>query len=600
MATVQSKMQATAPVAPARSSLRQAMQKIAACFPHTAAVAKPNDLTVQSLHVFLEDVALRRHLNPNPELHNSDPDLESACIRVESELELALEMSRKGDEGGRTGSNGIRVRKQGPEESSCSSEKRRKRTTSAEGDSHPRKRRKKAKSKNKNEVNDTKDQFLIKLPPVEWRLRREGSIEPGEIIGVDFSSIPQDVRGKDRKKARQVLRKDVMDDARQGQETAVPVIGFQNVLQDARIASTGWQGVNAPADERNEIRELVQGGHKLLNIRPIPYNGQVLPPYSLPLANHSSRKRLFVADGNGYTLIFRSHITEHMLKTLLPLVNKTARLFMTEVKPPSDEDMRKNLRGRHFFCTAGHDRNNKEKPALSQWHQANAAALERFFAEGQPLEELTRYGCKIVRRVFPAIVKRFEACAKKIGIQPLYGGLFFNFCLNGVRMDAPNPVPRVFCEPHIDFKNLALAICMVFVYGHFNHHEKCWIVIWEAGVALELPMGVFVLYPSSLFLHFNVDAANLNIVATDGEKPTKENSKSLNCLCGNTQSDHDESWKNADGRGSMVWFNQSSMFQTTELGYNTVAQARAAGAETTCNVDEWLEKGIFPTVSLDE
>lgn len=41
--------------------------------------------------------------------------------------------------------------------------------------------------------------------------------------------------------------------------------------------------------------------------------------------------------------------------------------------------------------------------------------------------------------------------------------------------------------------------------GHFNHHEKCWLVIWEAGIAIEIPPGVFVFYPSSLFLHFNID-----------------------------------------------------------------------------------------------
>ncbi|KAF9056956.1 hypothetical protein BDP27DRAFT_1163326, partial [Rhodocollybia butyracea] len=58
---------------------------------------------------------------------------------------------------------------------------------------------------------------------------------------------------------------------------------------------------------------------------------------------------------------------------------------------------------------------------------------------------------------------------------------------------------------HVDWKNLAFGVCMVFVYGHFDHRKKYWLVIWEAGIALELPPGVFVLYPSSLFLHFNID-----------------------------------------------------------------------------------------------
>ncbi|KAL0567033.1 hypothetical protein V5O48_014961 [Marasmius crinis-equi] len=415
-------------------------------------------------------------------------------------------------------------------------------------------------------------------------VRDQSSLEPGEILVVDFSDVPDNLHGPPRKKARQALRKDTTDAAKQGTQVALPNVGFQDALEDSRIASTGWQGVNASEDERQVIRHLVQGGHKLKGIRAIPYKG----------------KRLFVADGSGLALIFRSHITERMLTHLLPRVNAAAVLFMKSVKAPSEEDMQKNLRGLHFFCIAGHDRNNKQKPALSKWHQANQKVLGNFFATDEPLEELTRYGCKIVRRVFPDVAKRFEECAKKIGIEPLYGGLFFNFCLNGARSSGATSVPRVFCEPHVDFKNLALAICMVFVYGHFNHREKCWLVIWEAGVALELPMGVFVLYPSSLFLHFNIDVTSLDFVVTEGDRPTKGNSKPLNCLCGDPNAEHGESWKNAHGRGSMVWFNQASMFQTTELGFDTVAQARAANAETTCDVHEWLENGIFPKVSLDE
>lgn len=41
--------------------------------------------------------------------------------------------------------------------------------------------------------------------------------------------------------------------------------------------------------------------------------------------------------------------------------------------------------------------------------------------------------------------------------------------------------------------------------GTFDHRRKAWLVIWEAGVILEIPAGVFVAYPSSLFYHFNWD-----------------------------------------------------------------------------------------------
>ena len=43
------------------------------------------------------------------------------------------------------------------------------------------------------------------------------------------------------------------------------------------------------------------------------------------------------------------------------------------------------------------------------------------------------------------------------------------------------------------------------IIGTFNSKERSWLVIWEAGVVIEMPAGVFVMYPSSLFYHFNVD-----------------------------------------------------------------------------------------------
>lgn len=41
--------------------------------------------------------------------------------------------------------------------------------------------------------------------------------------------------------------------------------------------------------------------------------------------------------------------------------------------------------------------------------------------------------------------------------------------------------------------------------GNFDHKRKAWLVIWEAGVIIEIPAGVFIAYPSSLFYHFNWD-----------------------------------------------------------------------------------------------
>ena len=41
--------------------------------------------------------------------------------------------------------------------------------------------------------------------------------------------------------------------------------------------------------------------------------------------------------------------------------------------------------------------------------------------------------------------------------------------------------------------------------GPKNKYEKVWLVLWEAGVVIQVPAGVAILYPSALLLHFNVD-----------------------------------------------------------------------------------------------
>ncbi|KAK7030350.1 hypothetical protein VNI00_014207 [Paramarasmius palmivorus] len=89
-----------------------------------------------------------------------------------------------------------------------------------------------------------------------------------------------------------------------------------------------------------------------------------------------------------------------------------------------------------------------------------------------------------------------------------------------------------------------------------------------------------------------MDLDQLDFVVTEGEdKPTKENSIPL-CSCGTPTPDHGAAWERADGRGSIVWFNQATMFQTSELGYDTVKEAKAAGGSGTCkkNADDVFSK----------
>lgn len=72
----------------------------------------------------------------------------------------------------------------------------------------------------------------------------------------------------------------------------------------------------------------------------------------------------------------------------------------------------------------------------------------------------------------------------------------------------------------------------------------------------------------------------------DVNKPTRENSTPLGI--------NEEAWMRGDGRGSIVWFNQATMFQTSELGFETIKQAKVAGVQVDTSGD-WMDRGIFPT-----
>ncbi|KAI0318500.1 hypothetical protein OF83DRAFT_1171016 [Amylostereum chailletii] len=159
------------------------------------------------------------------------------------------------------------------------------------------------------------------------------------------------------------------------------------------------------------------------------------------------------------------------------------------------------------------------------------------------------------------------------GVEPQFG-LFYNYCLNFPRPSAK--ILDVYCKPHIDWKNLAVGVCLLFVHGKFDHNTKAWLVIWEAGIIIQIPPGVFVAYPSSLFYHFNWD-----ISTSDGSVPTQKTAEPLDGKM---------------GRRSSVWFNQSSMFQTAELGYNSVKAAEKAGiVDTSCDTQGLISNSnLFP------
>lgn len=119
--------------------------------------------------------------------------------------------------------------------------------------------------------------------------------------------------------------------------------------------------------------------------------------------------------------------------------------------------------------------------------------------------------------------------ARKYGLPQGRFGLFCNFCINSPMFE--EGIYDVFCDPHTDAKNAAVLVCAVLVYyygncellpsfflflccvngvslnydaGETTADERIWIVFYEARLIMQVPAGVFVIYPSALFLHFNV------------------------------------------------------------------------------------------------
>lgn len=88
----------------------------------------------------------------------------------------------------------------------------------------------------------------------------------------------------------------------------------------------------------------------------------------------------------------------------------------------------------------------------------------------------------------------------------------------------------------------------------------------------------------SIILTITKFTADVQYVVTNGELPNEadQNYTHLN---------------GADGRGSCVWFNQASMFQTAELGYGTVGKARKAGVDVNCDTEVLLKAEHFPSSS---
>ncbi|KAJ2911712.1 hypothetical protein MD484_g8699, partial [Candolleomyces efflorescens] len=356
----------------------------------------------------------------------------------------------------------------------------------------------------------------------------------------------------------------------------------------ARVTSTGWHGLPPPKAELRDIVRRYRDGsisEQLSQFQQIPFD----PASKSPTALIDSMDRPFGIRTTSAT--FLAKMEQELYQAMYTLMNPT--LNDTRVQNRS----KGNSRGNHLQALMGHQRPYHDTIILVRWHQDNRKAVEEFLNTAC-IQELIAWINWLLHAFFPSIALRYQRCAdwhhSKYGVRPLFG-LFWNFCINGIFPDQT----RVHTDPHADPKNV-VGVCIIFVYVKpgfgFDHSTRSWLVIYEAGIIIELPPNVAFFYPSSLFIHFNYDVSNLHIIHTiDGSRPSLSScrhSKDKNFIGPDLPED-------AHGRGSIVFFSQGNLFSSSETGFATLGAARRAGHHGTTDIDENFNKYYAPYGSFE-
>ncbi|KAK7054082.1 hypothetical protein R3P38DRAFT_2499959 [Favolaschia claudopus] len=340
-----------------------------------------------------------------------------------------------------------------------------------------------------------------------------------------------------------------------------------SLVEHASFSSTGNQGAQPPREARTEIIRLfheqprARSLHPIIRqFRPIPYTKDGM----------RKEKATFLVDKKGQIFFFRSY----RARWLMQRSNELEHAFRVLLRDDLTNDLSDGLRakhaggarGSHLPIIIGYHRQSAKAPVLAGWHSKHAIRVQEFLALSI-VQDIIRWVASVVQIVFPGVAARFHADAKwheqKYGIKPAFG-LFWNFCHNAWFPGQK----RIHCDPHADMKN-QIGVCVLVIYVlagfEFDDDVYTWLVIWEAGVVVQLPPWTLAMYPSSLFFHFNIDVDEIEFVSTKGPVfPTPSNSTPL-------RHGSDE------GRGSMVFFNQSTMCTGSSTGYATLKEARAHG-----------------------
>ncbi|KAJ7079660.1 hypothetical protein C8R43DRAFT_854648, partial [Mycena crocata] len=354
-----------------------------------------------------------------------------------------------------------------------------------------------------------------------------------------------------------------------------------SVIHDASVASTGWQGKKPPPIARARIDHLYHLEDDAAAL--YPYLKFFFPVHFKEGTRTEPERGTFILDKNGIVFAYRSWRALWLADLITELEAAQTVLIGKDIESASlRAACAGSARGPHLPVILGHQRQSSVKPYLTAWHRKNAKRVG-LFLDLPIVKAIIRWVANVFRTIWPGLAARFETDAAhhlaEYGIKPLFG-YFWNFCWNAT---FPGQA-RIHTGPHADCKN-QVGVCLILVYVlkhvNFNHKFRSWIVLWEAELAIEMPPWVLTGYPSALFYHFNIDIHRFQFVYTlpDVDKPTPENSWPI--------VEGDEI-----GRGSMVFFSQSTMRHGPATGFDTLEQAIAGGHSGTTDFGEDMNEAF--------
>ncbi|KAJ7068231.1 hypothetical protein C8F01DRAFT_599144 [Mycena amicta] len=365
-----------------------------------------------------------------------------------------------------------------------------------------------------------------------------------------------------------------------------------SLVRDASIGTTGLQGRPPPALTRHAIMERWRESPNGAALH--PFIKYFFPSYYIREINVRNERPTFYADCDGTPYMFRSARIPWLMECVDQFQTAHDILVGADLESQSIQDQCVGgSRGDHFPIIIGHHRQSATAPFLTSWHQRHQKRVDDFL--NLPImKRIIGLVTALVERAFPGVAARFRSEAKwhkdHYNIEPMFG-LFWCFCLNAwFRSRGQRGIA---CDPHADSKN-QIGVCVLLIYVlkgfFFNDDLWTWIVLWEAGLAVQLPAWTVAMYPSALFYHFNINVDKIQFVTTDGNvRPTPENSRPI--VAGDDE-----------GRGSMVFFNQATMSHGPLTGFNTLKEAKAFGVDVTVDAgeninDAFRRLGTFVTVA---